>query len=435
MKEEKRVDLKICLNDEFKSWYIDKLASFYLVIDDNGEILHFSEDSLDFFSINSFYELQDYSISTFIGQDNWALLREELTNYPDKEEGLIFSNPINNKQNIELRWKSLKENELLTYFLLFKIHGIKKEKEKEEKSWFDYYKEALDLMNIPIILVKHDDFFYKNIAFEDFIKQEGLSDYVSFKEWVKSYSKNDYDSVDGKNQDFEIEIINGIKKYDIVIKHLNTVENVILISIIKHEEKKDQTKEIENIIHESDRVKEEHDNILINFKNGLTGIKEEIEKVYNDVVEMSDLKLITLKNELKIKYNEYENIITYTTENLLKMSEIASFIDEISVKIHLISINAAIESARSGASGKGFAVIAREIAKLSDATKNYTNMIGSQITDINIYTKKVSVKERVESDETEKILESTLNNLQEKIKSIITDMRNKITDNISSMLG
>ena len=36
-----------------------------------------------------------------------------------------------------------------------------------------------------------------------------------------------------------------------------------------------------------------------------------------------------------------------TSENLLKMSEIASFIEDISARIHLISINAAIESART----------------------------------------------------------------------------------------
>lgn len=54
-------------------------------------------------------------------------------------------------------------------------------------------------------------------------------------------------------------------------------------------------------------------------------------------------------------------------------------IDNIAKKTNLISINAAIESARSGVYGRSFSVVASEIKKLSNDTSEYAN----RITDLN----------------------------------------------------
>ena len=70
-----------------------------------------------------------------------------------------------------------------------------------------------------------------------------------------------------------------------------------------------------------------------------------------------------------------------------------NFIEELSVKIHIISINSAIESARLGEKGKSFAIISREIAKISEEMKSYTKLIENQIKNIREYTIRTNTTE------------------------------------------
>lgn len=98
-------------------------------------------------------------------------------------------------------------------------------------------------------------------------------------------------------------------------------------------------------------------------------------------------------------------IVSETVKSAEEVSQKSMIINEIADQIDLLSINAAIESARAGNAGKGFSVIAQEIRKLADLTSNAVTSIGE------ISNKNVTISENT-SSQLNKIIPEALKNLE-----------------------
>lgn len=80
-----------------------------------------------------------------------------------------------------------------------------------------------------------------------------------------------------------------------------------------------------------------------------------------------------------------ENILANTkhaVDNSANINKTIEFIQEISNQTNLLGLNAAIEAARVGELGAGFGVVAKEVRKLSEHTKEATAAIAETLTSV-----------------------------------------------------
>ena len=92
--------------------------------------------------------------------------------------------------------------------------------------------------------------------------------------------------------------------------------------------------------------------------------------------------LMTSVRKVGSSFKDFAEKITALGDNIIEINGITNLINSIADQTNLLALNAAIEAARAGEAGRGFSVVADEIRKLAEQSKESSENINKLISGI-----------------------------------------------------
>ena len=169
----------------------------------------------------------------------------------------------------------------------------------------------------------------------------------------------------------------------------------------------------------------EIDNRLNKVEESTVTVTEDLDTTYNVldsfITKLNDV-VISIENGTQQQQELVEKVASLT-DQAKNIKEVLGIISDIADQTNLLALNAAIEAARAGEHGRGFAVVADEVRKLAERTQKSLAEISANV---NLITQNV-----VEIAEETNVTSQSMSNISESAQELIVssnETKDKLID-------